>query len=82
MGFLNKVLPAGELMGHVRGYAAMLTREGGPALIAGGAAEVEDALGALDAAGVTDLVPVRIAKRDSDDAVRTDAFLQELLTRP
>ena len=69
-------------MAELPSYAAMLTREGGPALIAGGAAEVEDAVGALDAAGVTDLVPIRIAKRDSDDAVRTDAFLQEMLTRP
>ncbi len=69
-------------MAELPSYAAMLAREGGPALVAGRAAEVEDTLGTLDGAGVTDLIPIRIAKRASDDAVRTEAFLQELLTRP
>jgi 5,10-methylenetetrahydromethanopterin reductase len=69
-------------MAALPSYAAMLQREGGPALITGGEDEVEDGLGALDAAGVTDLVPIPVAKRDSADALRTAAFVHGLLRRP
>jgi 5,10-methylenetetrahydromethanopterin reductase len=69
-------------MAALPSYAAMLQREGGPALIAGGEAQVEDALGALDAAGVTDLVPIQVAKRDSDDFLRTTDFVRRFLRRP
>jgi 5,10-methylenetetrahydromethanopterin reductase len=68
-------------MAALPSYAAMLRREEGPALIAGEEAEVEDVLGALDAAGVTDLVPIPVAKRESADALRTAAFVQGLLRR-
>jgi hypothetical protein len=68
-------------MAALPSYAAMLRREEGPALIAGQEAEVEDVLGELDAAGVTDLVPIRVAKRESDDGLRTAAFVQRLLRR-
>jgi F420-dependent oxidoreductase-like protein len=69
-------------MAALPSYAAMLQREGGPALIVGGEAEVEDVLGALDNAGVTDLVPVPVAKRQSADSLRTAAFVHGLLQRP
>jgi F420-dependent oxidoreductase-like protein len=59
-------------------YAAMLEREGGPPLVAGTEAEVRETLGRLEEAGVTDLVPVRVARRGSDDEQRTDEFLREL----
>jgi F420-dependent oxidoreductase-like protein len=69
-------------MAALPSYAAMLQREGGPALIAGEEAEVEEVLGALDNAGVTDLVPIPVAKRDSADSLRTAAFVGGLLRRP
>jgi F420-dependent oxidoreductase-like protein len=59
-------------------YAAALEREGGPALIAGTEAEVRADLSRLEEAGVTDLVPTRVARRRSVEAERTDAFLAEL----
>lgn len=68
-------------MAGLPSYAAMLEREEGPALIAGGEGEVEDVLGALDAAGVTDLVPIRVASRDSEDGLRTEAFVRRVLAR-
>jgi F420-dependent oxidoreductase-like protein len=59
-------------------YAAMLEREGGPPLVAGTEAEVDEALGLLEEAGVTDLVPVRVARRGSEDERRTAEFLRQL----
>lgn len=60
-------------------YAAMLQREGGPALIAGSEDQVRAELAALETAGVTDLVPTQVAKRGSDDHQRTAAFVAGLL---
>ena len=57
----------------------MIDREGGPALIAGGEDEVMEILHGLESAGVTDVVPVRIARKGSDDHLRTEAFISALL---
>jgi 5,10-methylenetetrahydromethanopterin reductase len=59
-------------------YAAALEREGGPALLSGTEAEIRTELTRLEKAGVTDLVPTRIARRHSMEAERTEAFLAEL----
>ena len=59
-------------------YAAALEREGGPALLCGTEAEIRTELTRLEEAGVTDFVPTRIARRDSVEAERTEAFLEEL----
>ncbi len=66
-------------MSSLPSYAAMLEREGGPALVAGTEAEVEERLVSLEAAGVSDLVPIRVARRESDDAARTAEFMNRLL---
>ncbi|HUZ10447.1 MAG TPA: TIGR03564 family F420-dependent LLM class oxidoreductase [Acidimicrobiales bacterium] len=62
-------------------YAAALRREGGPALITGTENEVADQVRALELAGVTDLVPIPVARRGSKDHERTSALLSELLGR-
>jgi F420-dependent oxidoreductase-like protein len=59
-------------------YAAALEREGGPALLCGTEAEIRAELARLEEAGVTDLVPTRIARRHSVEAERTEAFLAAL----
>jgi F420-dependent oxidoreductase-like protein len=69
---------AAERSSAMPSYAAMLKREGGPPLIAGTETEVEEAIGVLEEAGVTDLVPVRIARPDSDDERRTAGLLRRL----
>ena len=66
-------------MAALPSYAAMLVREEGPALLAGGPGEVADGLAALAAAGVTDLVPIPVAKRGSDDSLRTADFIGDAL---
>ena len=66
-------------MGDLPSYAAMRAREGGPALVAGDEDAVVEILSGMEAAGVTDLVPVRSARRGSDDHLRTEAFIAELL---
>jgi 5,10-methylenetetrahydromethanopterin reductase len=68
-----------ERMANLPSYSAMLQREGGPALITGTEDQVTASLEALAAAGVTDLVPTAVAKRDSDEALRTDEFVRGLL---
>jgi 5,10-methylenetetrahydromethanopterin reductase len=69
---------AAERSSAMPSYAAMLKREGGPPLIAGTESEVEEAIGVLEEAGVTDLVPVRVARPDSDDERRTTGLLRRL----
>ena len=69
---------AGAMAG-LPSYAAALAREGGPALIAGTAGQVGEELEALEQAGVTDVVPVPVARRGSEDHDRTSAFLAGLL---
>jgi 5,10-methylenetetrahydromethanopterin reductase len=69
---------AAERSSAMPSYAAMLKREGGPPLIAGTESEVEEAIGVLEEAGVTDLVPVRVARSDSDDERRTTGLLRRL----
>jgi alkanesulfonate monooxygenase SsuD/methylene tetrahydromethanopterin reductase-like flavin-dependent oxidoreductase (luciferase family) len=59
-------------------YAAMAAREGGPVLIAGDEDAVLDQLAAIEAAGVTDLVPIPLARRGSDDELRTAELVRQL----
>jgi F420-dependent oxidoreductase-like protein len=66
-------------MAELPSYAAMLRREGGPAVIAGPEDQVRETLADLEAAGVTDLVPTQVARRGSDDNLRTAAFVEGLL---
>jgi 5,10-methylenetetrahydromethanopterin reductase len=66
-------------MAQLPSYAAMLRREGGPALVAGSEDTLVREILALGVAGVTDLVPVPVAKRGSEDDRRTSAFLSDLL---
>lgn len=61
-------------------YAALLEREGGPALLAGSEDELDEGLARLDRAGVTDLVVVSIAPRDTDDEVRTARWISRRLS--
>ena len=60
-------------------YAAMIEREQGPALIAGDEDVVGETVAGLETAGVTDIVAVRMAKRESDDHLRTEAYLSRLV---
>jgi alkanesulfonate monooxygenase SsuD/methylene tetrahydromethanopterin reductase-like flavin-dependent oxidoreductase (luciferase family) len=69
---------AAESMAHLPSYAAMLQREGGPPLIAGPEDEVVGQLQALEDAGVSDLIPVPVAKRGSEDEQRTGRLLHDL----
>jgi F420-dependent oxidoreductase-like protein len=66
-------------MARLPSYAAMAAREGGPVLIAGDEDVVAGRLAALEAAGVTDLVPIPLARRGSNDEARTSAFVASLL---
>jgi len=66
-------------MAELPSYAAMIQREGGPAIIAGPEDQVRETLAALEEAGVTDLVPTQVARRGSDDNFRTAAFVTALL---
>jgi len=72
---------AAQQMAKLPSYAALLEREGGPALLAGREDDVDEALARLDAAGVTDLVPVSIASAGSDEEARTAAWITRLLAR-
>jgi alkanesulfonate monooxygenase SsuD/methylene tetrahydromethanopterin reductase-like flavin-dependent oxidoreductase (luciferase family) len=70
-----------QRMASLPSYAALLEREGGPALLAGKEDDLDEALAGLEAAGVTDLVPVSIARRGTDDDDRTRAWISRQLTR-
>jgi F420-dependent oxidoreductase-like protein len=63
-------------------YAALLHREGGPALLTGSEDDLDEALAKLERAGVTDLLPISIARRGSDDDARTAAWISCHLCRP
>jgi hypothetical protein len=69
-------------MAALPSYAALLEREGGPALLAGDEDDLDEAVAGLEAAGVTDLLPISIARRGTDDAARTAAWIGRLLGRP
>jgi hypothetical protein len=66
-------------MASLPSYAALLEREGGPALLTGGENDLDEAVAGLEAAGVTDLLPVSIARPGTDDAERTAAWIGRLL---
>jgi F420-dependent oxidoreductase-like protein len=68
-----------QQMAALPSYAALLEREGGPALLAGGEDDLDEAIAALETAGVTDLVPISIARRGTEDADRTSAWIDGLL---
>lgn len=70
-----------QRMAALPSYAALLEREGGPALLAGGEDELDEGLARLDRAGVTDLLVVSTARRDTDDEARTSAWLSRRLAR-
>jgi F420-dependent oxidoreductase-like protein len=66
-------------MARLPSYSATLAREEGPALLAGSERQLDERLGELADAGVTDLVPIRFAKRGTDDDLRTTAWVRTLL---
>jgi F420-dependent oxidoreductase-like protein len=66
-------------MAELPSYAAMIQREGGPALICGTEVAVFEKLQSLAKAGVSDFVPISVARRDSPESQRTDRFVQQLL---
>jgi hypothetical protein len=68
-------------MAALASYAELLRREGGPALLTGTEDEVDRQLQELDRAGVTDLVPTRIARRGTEEQRRTDDYVAGLLAR-
>ncbi len=68
-------------MASMPSYAALLDREGGPALLAGSEAELDASLDRLDGAGVTDLLLLSIARRESEDEVRTSSWISRWLSR-
>jgi 5,10-methylenetetrahydromethanopterin reductase len=70
-----------EAMVALPSYAAMAAREGGPVLMVGNEDAVLEQLAALEAAGVTDLVPIPLARRGSDDERRTSQLVEALLAR-
>jgi hypothetical protein len=66
-------------MADLPSYAALLEREGGPALLAGSEEELDEAVARLDVAGVTDLLFVSVASRQTDDEVRTSSWIASQL---
>jgi 5,10-methylenetetrahydromethanopterin reductase len=62
-------------MAALPSYAALLEREGGPPLLAGSEDDLDEAVHRLDTAGVTDLLPLSIARPGTDDAERTEGWL-------
>ena len=69
-------------MAALPSYAAMIERGQGPALIAGDEDVVGETIAGLETAGVTDIVAVRMAKRESDDHLRTEAYLRASSREP
>jgi 5,10-methylenetetrahydromethanopterin reductase len=67
-----------ERMTTLPSYAAALAREGGVPLVAGSEDQVTEELERLAAAGVTDFVATRVARRGSDDEARTRSLLASL----
>ncbi len=68
-------------MAALPSYAALVEREGGPALLAGDEDDLDEAVAALEAAGVTDLLPMSIARPETDDGDRTAAWIGRALAR-
>jgi F420-dependent oxidoreductase-like protein len=68
-----------QRMASLPSYAALLEREGGPPLLAGSEDDLDEALAGLEHAGVTDLLPVTIARRGTDDGDRTTAWISRQL---
>jgi F420-dependent oxidoreductase-like protein len=64
-----------ERMAAAPSYARAIEQEGGFPVVAGAEDHVRQELASLAAAGVTDLVPTRAARRGSDDEARTGALL-------
>jgi F420-dependent oxidoreductase-like protein len=67
-------------MAALPSYAALLEREGGPALLAGGEDQLDEAVAGLEDAGVTDLLVVSIARRQTEDEARTAAWISRQLS--
>jgi F420-dependent oxidoreductase-like protein len=76
-----RALRGTQSLASLPSYAALLDREGGPALLAGTEDALDEVLAELEEAGVTDLLPISIARRDTDDADRTAAWISRLLRR-
>jgi F420-dependent oxidoreductase-like protein len=70
-----------QRMASMPSYAALLDREGGPALLAGSEDDLDEALTQLERAGVTDLLPISIARRGTSDDARTKAWLSRHILR-
>jgi alkanesulfonate monooxygenase SsuD/methylene tetrahydromethanopterin reductase-like flavin-dependent oxidoreductase (luciferase family) len=68
-----------QRMASLPSYAALLEREGGPALLAGSEDDLDEALAGLEVAGLTDLLPVSIARRGTEDDDRTTAWIARQL---
>ena len=62
-------------MATMPSYAALLEREGGPALLAGSEDDLDEAVARLEVAGVTDLIARSIARRHTEDDHRTAAWI-------
>ena len=67
-------------MAALPSYAALLEREGGPALLAGREDQLDEAVAALEGAGVTDLLLVSVARRDTEDESRTSSWISRRLS--
>jgi 5,10-methylenetetrahydromethanopterin reductase len=67
-------------MASLPSYAALLEQEGGPALLTGGEDDLDEEVAGLQTAGVTDLLPLSIARPGTDDAARTTAWIGCLLS--
>jgi 5,10-methylenetetrahydromethanopterin reductase len=72
---------AARRMASLPSYAALLQREGGPALLTGSEDDLDEAVAGLDKAGVTDLLPVSAAVPGTDDAERTTTWTRRLLAQ-
>jgi 5,10-methylenetetrahydromethanopterin reductase len=66
-------------MASMPSYAALLEREGGPALLAGSEEDLDEALARLEDAGVTEVLPLSIARRGTKDDARTSAWISRQL---
>jgi len=75
----QKAVHVNRSMARMPSYSSMIEREGGPPLVAGTEGEVLEQLAALDEAGVSDLTPLRLARRGSEDDQRTEALIRGLI---
>jgi F420-dependent oxidoreductase-like protein len=70
-----------QRMASLPSYRALMDREGGPALLAGSEDDLDEALARLERAGVTDFLPISIARRGTDDDGRTASWVSRQLDR-